>query len=45
MQINAVFGFEDLTWGFPDGVNTLIYTVLKHFVGTPSNIRLGFLII
>ena len=21
-----------------DGVNTLIYTILKHFVGTPSNI-------
>ena len=26
--------------GFPifDGVDTLIYTILKHFVGTPSNI-------
>ena len=24
--------------GIPDGVNTLIYTILKHFVGTPSNI-------
>jgi hypothetical protein len=22
----------------PDGVNTLIYTIVKHFVGTPSNI-------
>ena len=22
----------------PDGVNTLIYTIFKHFVGTPSNI-------
>jgi hypothetical protein len=22
----------------PDGVNTLIYTITKHFVGTPSNI-------
>jgi hypothetical protein len=22
----------------PDGVNTLIYTIIKHFVGTPSNI-------
>ena len=21
-----------------DGVNTLIYTILKHFIGTPSNI-------
>ncbi|KAG2721071.1 hypothetical protein I3760_02G064200 [Carya illinoinensis] len=26
------------THGFPDGVNTLIYTIVKHFVGTPSNI-------
>ena len=25
-------------WGIPDGVNTLIYTILKHFVGTPSNV-------
>jgi hypothetical protein len=24
--------------GEPDGVNTLIYTIIKHFVGTPSNI-------
>jgi hypothetical protein len=24
--------------GIPDGVNTLIYTTIKHFVGTPSNI-------
>ena len=24
--------------GILDGVNTLIYTILKHFVGTPSNI-------
>ena len=24
--------------GIPDGVNTLIYTVLKHFVGTPTNV-------
>ncbi|KAL4599316.1 hypothetical protein ACB092_11G118500 [Castanea dentata] len=24
--------------GVPDGVNTLVYTILKHFVGTPSNI-------
>jgi hypothetical protein len=22
----------------PDGINTLIYTIIKHFVGTPSNI-------
>ncbi|KAG7947753.1 hypothetical protein I3843_14G110000 [Carya illinoinensis] len=26
------------THGSPDGVNTLIYTIVKHFVGTPSNI-------
>ena len=24
--------------GIPDGANTLIYTIIKHFVGTPSNI-------
>ena len=24
--------------GIPDGVNTLIYTILKHFIGKPSNI-------
>ena len=24
--------------GIPDGVNTLIYTIIKHFVGKPSNI-------
>ena len=24
--------------GVPDGVNTLIYTIIKHFVGTPSNV-------
>ena len=24
--------------GVPDGVKTLIYTVMKHFVGKPSNI-------
>jgi hypothetical protein len=29
----------------PDGVNTLIYTIVKHFVGTPSNITSVFLII
>ncbi|MGH2128866.1 hypothetical protein ACQ1Z5_14270, partial [Enterococcus faecalis] len=23
----------------PDGVNTLIFTIIKHFVGTPSNIH------
>ena len=30
--------YESIGHGIPDGVNTLIYTVLKHFVGTPSNI-------
>ena len=29
---------ESIVRGIPDGVNTLIYTVLKHFVVTPSNI-------
>ena len=24
--------------GGPDGVNTLIYTITRHFIGTPSNI-------
>ena len=24
--------------GIPDGVNTLIYTIMKHFVGKLSNI-------
>ena len=29
---------ESIGHGILDGVNTLIYTILKHFVGTPSNI-------
>ena len=29
---------ESIGRGIPDGVNTLIYTILKHFVGTPSNV-------
>ena len=29
---------ESIGKGIPDGVNTLIYTIFKHFVGTPSNI-------
>ena len=29
---------ESIGKGIPNGVNTLIYTILKHFVGTPSNI-------
>ena len=28
---------ESIGCGILDGVNTLIYTILKHFVGTPSN--------
>ena len=30
--------YESIGNGIPDGVNTLIYTILKHFVGTQSNI-------
>ena len=30
--------YESIGRGIPDGVNTLIYTVLKHFVGTPTNV-------
>ena len=30
--------FMSIGRGILDGVNTLIYTILKHFVGTPSNI-------
>ena len=30
--------YESIGRGILDGVNTLIYTILKHFVGTPSNI-------
>ena len=29
---------ESFGCGIPDGVNTLIYTILKHFVGTLNNI-------
>ena len=29
---------ERIGKGVPDGVNTLIYMVMKHFVGNPSNI-------
>ena len=29
---------ESIGRGILDSVNTLIYTILKHFVGTPSNI-------
>ena len=30
--------YESIGRGIPDGVNTLIYTILKHFVGAQSNI-------
>ena len=30
--------YERTCQGIPDGVNTLIYTIIKHSVGTPSNI-------
>ncbi|KAL4602868.1 hypothetical protein ACB092_10G084100 [Castanea dentata] len=30
--------YENINRGVPDSVNTLVYTILKHFVGTPSNI-------
>ena len=30
--------YENIGRGILDGVNTLIYTILKYFVGTPSNI-------
>ena len=33
--------YESIGKGIPNGVNTLIYTILKHFVGTPSNISSG----
>ena len=29
---------ERIGQGIPDGVNTLIYTIIKHFVRTPSNV-------
>ena len=30
--------YESIGQGILDGVNTLVYTILKHFFGTPSNI-------
>ena len=30
--------YENIGRGIPDGVNTLIYIIMKHFVGKPSNI-------
>ena len=29
---------NEIEQGIPDGVNTLIYTIMKHFIGKPSNI-------
>jgi hypothetical protein len=29
---------EKVGMGEPDAVNTLIFTIVKHFIGTPSNI-------
>ena len=34
---NPIFD-ERIGRGVPDGVNTLIYTIVKHFIGKPSNI-------
>ena len=34
---NPIFD-ECIGRGVPDGVNTLIYMIMKHFVGKPSNI-------
>ena len=34
---NSIFD-ERIGRGVPDGVNTLIYTIMKHFVGKHSNI-------
>ncbi|WOH09472.1 hypothetical protein DCAR_0728929 [Daucus carota subsp. sativus] len=34
---NPIFDI-DIGMGPPDGINTLIYTIIKHFIGTPSNI-------
>ncbi|KAI5339378.1 hypothetical protein L3X38_018650 [Prunus dulcis] len=31
-----MFG-EQIGQGFEDGVNTLFYTIIEHFIGTPSN--------
>ena len=34
---NPIFD-ERIGRGVPDAVNTLIYTIMKHFVGKPNNI-------
>jgi hypothetical protein len=42
---NQIFN-ERIRMGIPDGVNTLIYTIIRHFIETPSNItsRIIFMI-
>ncbi|KAL7259114.1 hypothetical protein ACSBR1_005087 [Camellia fascicularis] len=30
---------EDIGTSKPDGINTLIFTIIKHFIGTPTNIH------
>ncbi|KAL7177568.1 hypothetical protein ACSBR2_030845 [Camellia fascicularis] len=30
---------EDIRTSKPDGINTLIFTIIKHFIGTPTNIH------
>ena len=34
---NPIFD-ERIGMGIPDGVNTLVFTIIRHFIGTPSNI-------
>ena len=34
---NPIFD-ERIGMGIPDGVNSLVFTIIKHFIGTPSNI-------
>ena len=34
---NLIFD-EKIGRGILDGVNTLLYTIVKYFIGTPSNI-------
>jgi hypothetical protein len=34
---NPIFD-ERIGMGIPDGVNSLVFTIIRHFIGTPSNI-------
>jgi hypothetical protein len=34
---NPIFD-ERIGMGIPDGVNSLVFTIIGHFIGTPSNI-------